>query len=701
LKLILFIFLLLQVVPCYPQDSSEKFKLGKVKGEDIMVRTKPKGKYLGVLPDKLVVKILSKSDNQQEIDGENHYWYEVQFGGLQGWSYGKFIEIPKDQKSLKIDESNTLLHIYTKNDKINIVKDLVKNRGFSPKTKNGEGKSSLEISKSKKQKKIIKFFEDFISKSIIPSHMSASDVVEFHKPIPIFKSTHISTAKSGEEFACVSNADFKAEFFEVGKFKTGKYKGKKLVNGLFSPTNCKSPDCNIPYVVRFAQTENEMILLSNLSNPLDNNAFKRFDVRNDLSFKEFGFGKKNDLNVKYDVLKLFKIIEYQKTKTELRFLREHASPKYEWYMKNRTHIFKKEQFKVVFKHPILGNVYTAKPDIAEKELNFYGSDLFIFRKDGTTLQYRYNAKDDFTLDPKPMSKTTININDYFESGIANISKSKLKIEGKTKAGKNIYVNSDMNDEVLKKLYEYVSKGSTGISSFMNNEYGTKFNTMNSRQADKTMSYEQFLEKHPILYFEDPFGRILYFVSSHFLSVIATEPIIYLYPKIPRKISVKVLPEEDIIDSDPEILGGWNIFAQPNGQIYNPVDDKKYPYLFWEAITRPIPVSNSGWIVKRSKIPKFLVRTLKKLGLRGREIDDFLIAWVSKFNYSDYYFISFLDQKIIDHIFPLKVTPKPDTVIRILMDFYPVQGKFNVTEPKISKTPKRKGFTLVEWGGLER
>ena len=47
--------------------------------------------------------------------------------------------------------------------------------------------------------------------------------------------------------------------------------------------------------------------------------------------------------------------------------------------------------------------------------------------------------------------------------------------------------------------------------------------------------------------------------------------------------------------------------------------------------------------------------------------------------------------------PLKVSPKPDTVIRVFMDFKPLDKKIEIKEQKLTKQT-RKGFTIVEWGG---
>ena len=46
---------------------------------------------------------------------------------------------------------------------------------------------------------------------------------------------------------------------------------------------------------------------------------------------------------------------------------------------------------------------------------------------------------------------------------------------------------------------------------------------------------------------------------------------------------------------------------------------------------------------------------------------------------------------------LEIEPKPDSVIRILMDYKPLSKPIEVVEQKIT-TPERDGFTVVEWGG---
>lgn len=69
---------------------------------------------------------------------------------------------------------------------------------------------------------------------------------------------------------------------------------------------------------------------------------------------------------------------------------------------------------------------------------------------------------------------------------------------------------------------------------------------------------------------------------------------------------------------------------------------------------------------------------------------------NKYNFIRFESIEFLNS---DEYMPLEITPAPDTLIRILMQYRPLSRPINVTE-QILKTPKREGFVVVEWGGTK-
>jgi hypothetical protein len=65
----------------------------------------------------------------------------------------------------------------------------------------------------------------------------------------------------------------------------------------------------------------------------------------------------------------------------------------------------------------------------------------------------------------------------------------------------------------------------------------------------------------------------------------------------------------------------------------------------------------------------------------------------------YNFIHFLINEKCSKIATLNVNPKPETSIRIYMEFYGLENFKNINEQQLPKT-NRRGFTLVEWGGAD-
>ncbi|HLD82125.1 MAG TPA: hypothetical protein VJA22_02905, partial [Patescibacteria group bacterium] len=47
--------------------------------------------------------------------------------------------------------------------------------------------------------------------------------------------------------------------------------------------------------------------------------------------------------------------------------------------------------------------------------------------------------------------------------------------------------------------------------------------------------------------------------------------------------------------------------------------------------------------------------------------------------------------------PMSVYPHPDSIIRVFMDYLPLDSLRSI-KPQELMTPKRDGFTVVEWGG---
>lgn len=206
-----------------------------------------------------------------------------------------------------------------------------------------------------------------------------------------------------------------------------------------------------------------------------------------------------------------------------------------------------------------------------------------------------------------------------------------------------------------------------------------------------------------------------------------KPAIYLYPKKQTKVHITldkcIYITYDAPRYAPNI--GWNVLAFPDGKIKDlkpkytdckRFDNKKfgleyakkaceannYPYVYWEGRVTKMPYTDSktGWIVKTKDLQGFLNKELDYIGFNKPEKEEFIKYWTHKLSQTknQTYFIYFQQNKTVDEIAPMQVTPRPDSINRIYMVAKPISKPKTVPLQHLEKF-KRKGFTLVEWGGL--
>ncbi len=179
-----------------------------------------------------------------------------------------------------------------------------------------------------------------------------------------------------------------------------------------------------------------------------------------------------------------------------------------------------------------------------------------------------------------------------------------------------------------------------------------------------------------------------------------KPLIYLYPKEDTEVTVKLILKDKITVSYPKYEDGWKVVAKPNGDLLD-VKTNKYLYgLYWEGLdTISEGIKDYGFVVKGSDTISFLEEKLLLLGLNEREANEFIVYWLPKLEKNKYNYIRFASLSEINKNMPLEVNPKPDTIIRVNMEYKKLDEYIEVEEQKII-TPSRDGFVLVEWGGTE-
>jgi len=186
----------------------------------------------------------------------------------------------------------------------------------------------------------------------------------------------------------------------------------------------------------------------------------------------------------------------------------------------------------------------------------------------------------------------------------------------------------------------------------------------------------------------------------------SKPAIYLYPEKPTLINVKLRPKGKLVVTDPpyDPQKGWEVLALPNGLLqpttHNPQLTTNYLYLYYEADLEEVFIQPEGFVVKGSQLVDFFREILPQVGLNQRETADFIQYWREKLDENQpYYFIHFLSKEEIEELEPLELNIQPDTEIRIRPYFRPLKKPIKVREQKLPPPPERKGFVLVEWGGI--
>ncbi len=227
-----------------------------------------------------------------------------------------------------------------------------------------------------------------------------------------------------------------------------------------------------------------------------------------------------------------------------------------------------------------------------------------------------------------------------------------------------------------------------------------------------------LRKYPYLEFESKNGNAIYVINkisndSVFiakvgenpfynpeLEIIAAKPAIYLYPTAKTETSIKNDFKGEVMNTYPLYKNGWNVIAEPNGVLFNLDDKRTYNYLFWDGsygFTKKHYQYENGFYVKKEDNITFLQEKLELLGLNNTEINDFVVYWLPELNKNEENFIHFWVNDNIDNSSILTINPKPDTLLRVFMEFKAYHGEQKLPLQELTST-QRKGFTVVEWGG---
>lgn len=384
-------------------------------------------------------------------------------------------------------------------------------------------------------------------------------------------------------------------------------------------------------------------------------------------------------------------------------------------------LFSSKSLVPAFSHPEYGPVWMTSPNAPETsfsaclpanrfigkegkgycdENNVFLTERFFFKApDGTSVAYR--------LIPDVVTESNFDsgvLDAIWNDGTVNSDVYEISPGG---CGRRVYAYNETKEVDIKKDLVLVGKTSKGdpLYGYKNVSrpgFVQEFKAVVAYRSKEPLQAEELLENHFKVFWKDPFGRILAFYNSTQRPLAECgKPVLYLYPERPTTVSVRVFPSEGVRISDPDYGNGWKVRATPTGLLTDLRDGKTYDSLFWEGSSDiPYRMPKEGFVVDRNQLNSFFDEKLTELGLRGKEVTDFKEFWIPKMqdDPSPFFFVTFLSRDFIDRVAPLRIHPTPDTVIRILLDY---EGRTsNEPAPSFSvRTPERKGFTVVEWGGM--
>jgi hypothetical protein len=260
---------------------------------------------------------------------------------------------------------------------------------------------------------------------------------------------------------------------------------------------------------------------------------------------------------------------------------------------------------------------------------------------------------------------------------------RLQVIGQTTSSGALYAPKNVDDELFKAVYAVYKIGREGATDYAGN---------------KVLSYEEFVAKKPVVVWQDLLGDYHVFYDSDYSPMAECgKPVIYLYPE--NKTNVKVKVGAKVRISEPNYGDGWKVTANPDGKIINS-DGAVYENLYWEGKGLGYyPVITKGRVVKQANIEAELISDLAALGLNKKEAADFMEFWLPKMPKTPYVRLTWLDTAEMNALAPLTISPRPDTVKRIFLDFAGQNTEATNLAPQKLNGFKRIGFTVVEWGGL--
>jgi len=180
-----------------------------------------------------------------------------------------------------------------------------------------------------------------------------------------------------------------------------------------------------------------------------------------------------------------------------------------------------------------------------------------------------------------------------------------------------------------------------------------------------------------------------------------KPVLYLYAPDSLRINVKLRFDGDLTAAWPPYPEqGWYVLITPENGLVDLHEGYTYDYLFWEGEYNLVADSlKTGFLVDRNELPEFFREKLQQIGFNPREQNDFITYWFPVLK-AEKYLIHFMQNEECSRVADYEFSKKPDSFLRLICLFKPVTVAPQGFRQQRLVPVKRKGFTIVEWGGIE-
>lgn len=176
-----------------------------------------------------------------------------------------------------------------------------------------------------------------------------------------------------------------------------------------------------------------------------------------------------------------------------------------------------------------------------------------------------------------------------------------------------------------------------------------------------------------------------------------KPVLYLYPEETTEVTINFEHEDNLTTTYPKFKDEWKVTAHPNGDLYDAFG-KYYYGLYWEESSNHKIDFTEGFYVSKDNAISFLEEKLSIIGLNDKERNEFIMYWLPILEKNEHSLVYFELTEERDSFNKLKISPKPDSLLRMAIHVKKVNGSQNIKEQKLT-TFTRTGFTVVEWGGI--